>query len=56
MDQDPARVAAHDGEMTALLQWEIRAANLIDPGGEADFDRQLLQTRRNPRPGPDEDD
>lgn len=31
--------------MASLLQREIRAANLIDPDGEADFDLQLLQGR-----------
>lgn len=45
MNNDPARRAAHDRTMASILHREIRAANLIDPDGEADFDLQLLQVR-----------
>lgn len=45
MNNDPARRAAHDRTMASILHREIRAANLIDPDGEADFDLQLLQAR-----------
>ncbi|RQX00947.1 hypothetical protein DLJ59_19810 [Micromonospora inaquosa] len=45
MNHDPARIAAHEREMASILHREIRAANLIDPGGEADFDFRLLQSQ-----------
>ncbi|MEU9826534.1 hypothetical protein [Micromonospora chersina] len=46
MNNDPARIAAHEREMARILHREIRAANIIDPDGQADFDLQLLQVRQ----------
>ncbi|MEV6527650.1 hypothetical protein AB0M43_37580 [Longispora sp. NPDC051575] len=45
MNNDPARRAAHERNMASILHRDIRAANLIDPEGESEFDLQLLQAR-----------
>ncbi|MFI6763810.1 hypothetical protein ACIBF5_32275 [Micromonospora sp. NPDC050417] len=45
MNHDAVRVAAYERETALILHREIRAAILIDPGGEGNFDLQLLQGR-----------